>query len=548
MPASLSEMRLHPIDFAILIGYLATLIGVGIYHARQQKNLNEYFLAGQEIRWLAIGLSLMAALNSGLDYLMQPGAMIKYGVYTMVGSLSWLVLYPYVFYVTLPMYRRLGVTSAYEYLERRFDVKVRTLVAIIFVIWRMGWMATALYVPSLAISVASGGQIPIGALVITLGLVITCYTLIGGIRAVIWNDMLQCCIMLTGLAVTVWLCISHTEGGIQTIFSQFGKVGQEAQVQPPPGAPTGWLSYFYVPMTFVGFLIAILMSRVTAYTGDQIMVQRCQTARSINDARRGFIITAVSDTVWMLSLSFVGLALFAFFNANFGGMPSWADQSPDQVFPYFISQVFPVGLTGLVIAAILAASISSIDSTINAVTTVITVDFAERLCFHQTDRSAEGTAAHQRKLLRLSRQITFVVGIVGIGLSLNVGRLGSLLEINNKIIISFTGPMLGIFLLGMFTRRARSFGVLCGSGVGTLVTIFVAFQREIYTGMNFLFNAGLNTDVVISFLWPATFGFVTTFVTGYAFSLLQYASQEDSSQAWTWANVMRSRSEHSVGL
>ena len=120
MPAS-ADLTLHWLDILVIVAYLAMLIMIGSFHFRRQSNLTDFFLAGREMRWFVVGASLMAALNSGIDYLMQPSAMIKFGVYTMVGNLSWFLLYPYVFFVTLPLYRRMGVISAYEYLERRFE-------------------------------------------------------------------------------------------------------------------------------------------------------------------------------------------------------------------------------------------------------------------------------------------------------------------------------------------------------------------------------------------------------------------------------------------
>ena len=533
----LGDLRLHWIDILVIVGYLLTLVAVGIYHSRRQKNLQEFFLAGSDIRWLVLGLSLMAAMNSGLDYLMQPGAMIKFGVYTIVGSLTWLVLIPWACCVTMPMYRRLGVISAYEYLEKRFDVRVRALTAAIFILWRMGWMATALYVPSLAISVATGGRMPVGAMILTLGIVITFYTMIGGIRAVIWNDVIQFWIMATGVAVTVWLCIANVEGGIGGIMSQFAHVGEQTQVQPPEGAPPAPFSYFFIPMTLFGFFITVLVSRLANYTGDQVMVQRFQTSRSVADARRGFIILAVTDSAWMLALSFVGLALFAFFNARLGGLPEWASDKPDQLFPYFMACIFPAGLVGLVIAAILAASISSIDSALNSITSVAMIDFVERFYWKRPDPEITLTPDEDRRRVRVSRLLTLVIAVIGVVLSLNVSKLGSLVEINNKLIGSFTGPILGIYLLGMFSRRATATGVLVGGAVGALVTMFVAFQPQIYEFLNHHHDAGLNPKVVIGFIWPSTFGLVTTVLVGYAVSLL--TRFDPSTHKWTWSAIVR---------
>src|SRR5215813_15250387 len=172
----------HALDAVIVVVYLAALTAVGVYFSRRQRSLDDFFLAHQSMAWLPVGLSLMAALDSAIDYLMQPSATIRYGLILLIGTSSWLVLYPWVSKVTLPFYRRLNYYTAYEYLEKRFDVRVRTLAATIFIVWRLGWMATAIYVPSLAISTATGDRIPLTVLVAGLGAIVTAYTALGGIE------------------------------------------------------------------------------------------------------------------------------------------------------------------------------------------------------------------------------------------------------------------------------------------------------------------------------------------------------------------------------
>jgi Na+/proline symporter len=150
------QSSFHTLDWLIIAAYLIAMAMVGIYFARKQTNLERYLLADQSMGWLPVGLSLMAALNSGMDYLMQPSSTIKYGVVLSLGIFSWLALYPWVAKVAFPFYRRLNFYSVYEYLEARFDVRVRTLAALIFILWRLGWMATAMYVPALAARAPAG--------------------------------------------------------------------------------------------------------------------------------------------------------------------------------------------------------------------------------------------------------------------------------------------------------------------------------------------------------------------------------------------------------
>ncbi|PYQ80684.1 MAG: hypothetical protein DMG01_06130, partial [Acidobacteria bacterium] len=229
----------HLLDVAIVAAYLATLAAVGVYFSRRQTDLNEFFRARQTMAWLPVGLSLMAALNSGIDYLMQPASTIRYGVILLVGTSSWLFLYPWVTKVTLPFYRRLGVFTAYEFLEARFDVRVRTLAAAIFIVWRLGWMATAIYVPCLAINAATGGRADLTTMILVLGALVTVYTMLGGIQAVIWNDVIQFVIMFGGLAATVWISLTSVPGGLSEIFtaaSQAGKMSFAAPLAAGGGA------------------------------------------------------------------------------------------------------------------------------------------------------------------------------------------------------------------------------------------------------------------------------------------------------------------------
>ena len=519
-----AELVLHWLDLLIVVSALGLVTCVTFYQWRRYKpqDLNDFFLAGKQVRWLAMGVSLMAALNSGADYLMLPSSVVKFGMYILVANLTWLFLYPYVAYITLPLYRNLGVISAYEYLERRFSVGVRSLVASLFLMWRLGWMAMALYVPSLAISAASGGQIPLTPTIVILGILVTSYTMMGGIRAVIWANVTQFCIMFAGIACTVIVILLEIEGGFATILQNFRAVGDPALSTMDAEMAGGGIfsrivGYFSIPMTLGGMTIAVLIGRVANYTSDQVMVQRFQTAKTLGHARRGFVITALSDAVWTTSLLFVGLALFTFFQGRFGAIPAWLMDSPDQIFPYFMAQVFPVGLTGLVVAAILAGSLSSIDSSISSMTTVTMVDFYDR--FYLRTAESELTAEQKRRQVRASRWITLVIGGVGTALSCNVSRLGTLLEISARMVNIFSGPILGVYLLGMFVRRSEAGSAWAGGVTGALVGLYVAFFSS------------------LGFLWPAPFGFGATLLVGCMVSLFTGRPQSEKASRWNWYAV-----------
>lgn len=543
-----SSLHFHWLDWSILVVYLAALVGIGVYHARRSHDLSDYFLAGKSMKWIPVGVSLMAALNSGMDYIMQPAGMIKFGAILLTVNLSWLFLYPYVFFITLPLFRRLGGYSAYEYLERRFGFAVRALAAFIFLLWRMGWMAAALYTPCLAISIASGYNDYITPMIVGLGILVTFYTMLGGIRAVIWTDVVQFGVMFMGITVTIAVVLFQVDGGLAAILGNFGAVGSNVHVPDPALVESGVFgrvaSYFFIPIPFFGFLVACLVSRGATYTSDQVMVQRFQTSKSIREARRGFIITAVGDAIWMTALCFIGVALFTYFKTH--APPPEILAKEDQLFPYFMGEVFPIGLTGLVIAAILAASLSSIDSATNSMGTVAMTDFYNRIYLGKgTDGNGDRTAEEQQHQVRVSRIITCIIGAIGIVLACNVSQLGSILEIANKLVNGFTGPILGIFLLGMFSRRANQFGVFLGGIAGALVSLYCIFWgspdllNQTLPFLRGLFpKAVAEGGQVLSFIWPATFGLVATLVIGYVASL-PAGGITQSAEDWNWRTITR---------
>ena len=516
------QSSFHVIDWLIVGAYLVAMALVGVYFSRRQTSLNQYLRAEQSMGWLPVGVSLMAALNSGMDYLMQPSSTIRYGMVLVLGIVSWLALYPWVAKVAFPFYHRLNFYTVYEYLEARFDVRVRTLAAVIFLLWRVGWMATAMYVPSLAVNAATGGQVDLNTMTIIVGVLVTLYTMLGGIQAVIWNDVVQFCIMFGGLLATVVICWWTVPGGMSEIWTVNAAAGK-LQWWPPltdpaaAGATAQIYSFFQQPMTVITLMVALIVGRMAQYTSDQVMVQRLQTTRSLQDARSAFIVNAAGDALWMIGLSFVGFALFAYFQR----VPLPPEFATDKLVPYFMSLAFPTGAVGLVIAAIMAASLSSIDSAINSCTSVAVVDLYQRV-WRRGERGT-GSAGDGRSQVMVSRLFTVFFGAFGTTLACNVGRIGSLLEINAKVVNAFTGPLFGIFLLAMFSRRAGSAAVLVSGVVGAFAAYYVAYHSS------------------IGFMWPSTFGLVGTLVTGAILAVAMPMAPDDARVALTWRAVMSRR-------
>jgi Na+/proline symporter len=359
-------------------------------------------------------------------------------------------------------------------------------------------------------------------MIVVLGVLVTLYTMLGGIQAVIWNDVIQFCIMFSGLAATIWITQAHVPGGLAEIWAATTQAG-EASVAATvaASADAGLIErarlFFMQPINVTAIMFAMVFGRMAGYTTDQVMVQRFQTTKSLEDSRQAFVVNAAGDVMWMFGLSFVGLALLAYFNHH----PLPAEYASDKILPYFMSQAFPVGAVGLVIAAILAASLSSIDSAINSCTTVVVVDFYHRLVLGRRTRPRSDRQEQSRQVY-VSRVATVLFGITGTVLATNVSRIGSLLEIANKLINPFTGPLFGIYLLAMFSQRATSGPVLVAALVGSFTSYYVAYQSR------------------IGFMWPSTFGLAATLVVGAVLTGVSRTEASLEARRLTWREVMRS--------
>jgi SSS family solute:Na+ symporter len=270
-------------------------------------------------------------------------------------------------------------------------------------------------------------------------------------------------------------------------------------------------AFFTQPLNVPALLAALVVGRMAQYTSDQVLVQRLQTTATLRDTRQAFIIHAAGDALWMVGLSLVGLALFAYFQHQ----PPPAGLPADRLLPHFMSIAFPAGALGLVIAAILAASLSSIDSAVHSCSSVLIVDVYQRWM-----GAASADASHaDDSAVRASRSATLLVGAVGTTLACNVARIGTLLEIANKLINAFTGPLFGMFILAMFSRRAGSAAALAGGLAGAVTSYVVAYHSS------------------IGFLWPSTFGLVSTLVVGVAVTAFTPAAPAAKAR-FTWRAVM----------
>ena len=482
------------LDYFTLAAYLIVVVTIGMWVGKGQKDNKEYFLAGRSMGWFPVGISTLASLYSAITYMGAPSEYYTHGLTMATQSFSTILVIPVVIYVFMPFYHRLQVYTAYEYLEHRFNISVRILASAVFLIWRLLWMGTATYVPALVLHTVTG--LPLLETIIGVGVVATLYTVVGGMRAVIWTDVCQFFILFGGSVFAVWIIGITTSGPkeVWTIAEQGGRANLFEWALDPTIRVTTW-----------GALMGGLGGHLGMYGADQVCVQRYLAARSLPVMQKSFILNVFAGFVMKGFIVAIGLGLFAFYISNPEELPSLIQG--DKVFPYFIATQMPIGMRGIMIAAILAAAMSSIDSGLNSCTTAFITDFYKRLNwkFNGMERLFSGGLPVEAGTLelKLSRLLTLILGVVVIVLACYVGQLGSIIEITNKLVNSFAGPMAAVFLLGMLTRRCNPLGAFLGLLVGSIVTsYFILFSN-------------------ISFLWYGTVGLVTTLMVGYAVSIFQ---------------------------
>lgn len=478
----------HPIqaiDWLVIACYAVGMLLVGWYSARRVKTADDYMLGNRSMRPWAVGLSLFATLLSTISYLSMPGEIIRHGPM----FLSSLAAYPFVIWVVgwflIPHFMRLPVTSAYEILERRLGLGVRMLGSVLFLSLRLLWMAVIIHattrhvlVPLLGLDESATPWVSLA-----LGIIPVIYTSMGGLRAVVITDVIQTAILFGG-AILSMAFITAEFGGVSGWW------------------PTAWDPHWQRPslghdptarMSFLGAALATFTWFVCTAGSDQMAIQRYLATRDAAAARRMFTISMLTGGTVQLFLAALGFALLAHFRAHpemLGDGQSIATHA-DRLFPRFIAFALPPGITGLVIAGLLAAAMSSLSSGLNSSCSVITTDFIER--FRRRGPVADPVA--------LARWISVLVGAVVVPISAAVGLIeGNLLEVAYKVVNLLSAPLFGLFFMALFVRRATAFGTFVGAAVGLAVVVAINYWKELTgtTGISFLWGMPLSLVVQVA--------------------------------------------------
>ena len=473
-------------DWAVIAAYVLGMLAVGWYFSRKNKTGEDYLLGGRHMRPVMVGVSLFASLISTISYLAYPGEVIKNGPMIVSVVLGYPLVGVVVGWLIIPSIMRLKVTSAYEILEVRLGSAVRTLGSVLFLTLRLLWMSVIVYATASKVLIPLSGLSPdlTPAVCALLAFVTIVYTAMGGLRAVVVTDVIQSAILLGAAIVTV-VTITVCLGGVHAWWPSHGYAHW-----PEP-------QYGYDPnarVTMFGAMLAMFTWYICTSSSDQIAVQRYLATRDAKAARTVLFISLLADTLVMLVLAAVGLGLLAYFRTYPHLLPDAQTVvgDSDKLFSQFIIIGLPVGLSGLVVAGLLACAMSALSAGINSTCSVITVDVIDRL------RGKNRTADSGR--VKLLRYVSVVVGVIVVSLSLLVNMMqGNLLEIAFKVVNLLTAPLAGLFFLAMFVPWAKGFGALVGAACGLTVVIVVSYWKEITgtQGISFIWAMPLSLLVEV---------------------------------------------------
>lgn len=436
------------IDWSILAIYLFVNLLVGFRQSKSVTTSNEFFLGNRSSPWWALGVSVMATYVSALSFLGGPAWAYNDGLATLAIHLN----YPIVVFVCIvffiPVFYRSNSISIYEYLEKRFGLGSRLLMSALFMATMVLGASSILTATSIAVSLITGLSEQVCIIILTTFVVF--YTMLGGMNAVIWTDVIQGIVLVFGATIILGLLLSGSDQ-VSSVLSYLNQNNKLTTIN---------LDFNFSEVTTIwAGVIAMSMYHTTVYGTNQFMMQRAMAAKTIGDAKKAYLMMGYSAFFLYFFFFFIGVLLFA----HFEGEPF--DQQNSIVLVY-IQQLALPGLMGLVIAAILSASLSSTSSALNSLSTVLIVDFYKKFFV------ISATDSHY---LRASRIFTIVWGIVLIPFAFSFqGESGSILEVLSRVSSYLVGAKLSIFLLAFFSKNILENDIFLGVFASLVALVMIA--------------------------------------------------------------------------
>ncbi|MCL6519512.1 MAG: sodium/solute symporter [Armatimonadetes bacterium] len=517
-------------DALVVAIYMLWMLGIGIYYSKRQTDTNEYFLGRRSMNWFIVGISTMATLISTITYLTMPGEVIANGFGVLWSQLSVWLSFFFIGYLVIPKIMEHKITSGYQLLEKQFGMGIRQAAAVLFILTRITWTGLVVYTCSRAVSQMT--RWPLESVILAVGIITISYTTMGGIRAVIITDVTQAFILFGGALAVVAFAI-YSSGSLTGWWPNF----HDPVIAGGLSWPNVKLFSFDLTerITVLGIIFMYIVWWICTASSDQLAIQRYLSTRDARMARRSFLTNAFANTMVASVLAFCGAALVGYFIHNPSTIPAANElllnakpgvldevvhkmsmmgevkgklyllkRGADDVFPWFIAHVLPTGLSGVLIAALFSAAMSSVSSGVNSITTVIMVDFA-RIFSRSSD---------ERQRVRKAKLIGIIVGAIAILVSFVQHFIkGNFMEVAQKINGCFIAPMAALFIMAFFIKRINRQGAWAAIFSGFVIGAVVSYYGEISKALT-------GNEVKVSFMFILPFSLVGAIVAAYLVSLL----------------------------
>ncbi len=482
-----------PLDILVILAYLIVVTAFGLRFSKGQRTLKDYFLADRNIPWWAISLSIVAAETSTLTIISVPGLAYAKDFSFLQLVLGYLVGRVIICWLFLPHYFRGDLFTAYQLIERRFGQRLRALTAGLFLVTRAAAEGVRVFAVAIVVRLALGsmlkGMSSFESDLTAIGIVMLLtliYTFEGGMSAVIWTDVVQLGIYLAGTLVGFFIILHLVPGGWATVYATAAAAGKFHVFD------FSW--DFFKTYTFWSGLVGGAFLTTASHGTDQLIVQRLLAARGERQSKLALLASGVVVLFQFSLFLLIGAMLFVFYRMY---PPNATFVRTDEIFPSFIVSFMPLGIRGLLISAILAAAMSNLSAALNSLSSTSIVDFYVRW--------RPGTP--EQTQLKISRRITIGWGVALFALALLARHGGKVVEVGLSIASVAYGALLGVFLLGVLTRRAHETGAMVGMVVGFALNLYLwQFTR-------------------VPFTWYVALGSTATFAVGYAASALLQATK-----------------------
>jgi len=452
------------LDYLILALYAITLLGMGFYFARKMETAGQFMTANGKIPGWAAGLAVMSAYTSSISYIATPGKAFDSDWHPIIFALcmipvSWLAVVK-----IIPLYRKLQLISVYSFLEDRLGVWARLYAAFSFLLFMIGRMAVILYLVAILIQSFTGGDLL--WIILVIGFITILYTLMGGVEAVIWTDVMQSAVMIAGILYTVFFLGNMVFWESPELWTPAYDAGKFSW---------GLSDFSFDKRTLWVMLIYGFTENLRNLLADQNYVQKYATVQDNKSAAKSMKLATVIYLGLTVCFLFIGTALYYFYNIQ-ESLPGNITKG-DQIFPYFIATQMPVGLKGLILAAIIAAAMSTIDSALNCSATVLWIDFIK-------DRFVKN--ASEKKQMNILKIGTWLWGILGTVFALWMIQAKSALDVWWQISGIFGGGILGLFIIALLRIKLSFSQGLIAIGISVVVIVWSTFARNISGSFNWL--------------------------------------------------------------